>query len=297
MKEKNTARLANLALLTVAIVWGGGFVATKTALSDFTPLYLMATRFSIGFLLLALIFSGRLRRIKRIELIGGCVIGVFLYLGFATQTIGLQFTTPGKQAFLTGTNVIIVPFLYWLIHKKRPGAYALGGAALCFIGIAALTYNPQMTINIGDLLTLVCALFFAAHIVSTGFYAEDLDPINLAIMQFGVAGALSIITALIFEPPMTMPGTTSLLAVTYLTLVSTCLAFILQTIGQKYTVSTQAAILLSMESVFGSLFSVIFLGEIFTPRMIFGCLFILISVITVETKWEFLRPKDKPINS
>lgn len=287
--NKRITYLANLSLLFVAAIWGGGFVATKNALSEITPLYLMAFRFTIAFFVLAIIFFKKVKNINKAELIGGIVIGLFLFSGFATQTIGLQFTTPGKQAFLTGTNVVMVPFLYWALYKKRPDFYSFIGAILCFIGISALTYNKGMSINFGDLLTLICAVFFAGHIVSTGYYAEKLEPINLTVIQFGVSAILSILTAIFMEPALKDISLKGYMAILYLAVLSTCIAFLLQTVAQKYTKSTSAAIFLSMEAVFGSIFSVIFVGETFTLRTIIGCILILISVITVETKWEFLR--------
>ncbi|SEG01703.1 Threonine/homoserine efflux transporter RhtA [Caloramator fervidus] len=287
--DKKITYLANLGLLMVAMIWGGGFVATKNALEEITPLYLMAMRFTIAFLILAVMFYKKIKNTNRQELIGGVVIGLFLYFAFASQTIGLQFTTPGKQAFLTGTNVVMVPFLYWAVYKKRPDIYSFVGAFLCFIGIAALTYNKGMAINFGDLLTLICAVLFAGHIVSTGFYAQKFEPINLTIIQFGVAAVLSMITAFLMEPSLKVISYKGYLSVLYLSVLSTCLAFLLQTVAQKYTKSTSAAIFLSMEAVFGSIFSVIFTGEVFTLKMILGCVLIFISVIVVETKLEFLK--------
>ena len=287
--EKRITILANLALLLTAMIWGGGFVATKNALSEITPLYLNAFRFIIATIVLSIIFYKRVKNINKDELKGGLIIGLFLNFAFASQTIGLQFTTPGKQAFITGTNVVLVPFLYWMLYKKRPDIYSFIGAILCFTGIGALTYNGGMSINLGDFLTMICAFLYAGHIVSTGFFAEKLDPINLSVIQFGVAAILSLLTAFIFEPPVKEISMNSYLAVAYLALLSTCVAFVLQTVAQKYTKSTSAAIFLSMEAVFGSIFSVIFTNEVFTFRMILGCVLILIAVITVETKLEFLR--------
>lgn len=286
-KSKKQEILAMLALLTTAIIWGGGFVATKNGLEHITPFYLMAARFLIAFFLLSAIFYKKVMSITKEDLKGGIIIGIFLFTAFTSQTIGLQFTTPSKQAFLTGTNVVMVPFLYWFVYKKRPDIFSYLGAFLCFIGIATLTYEGGIgvNLNLGDILTLICALLYAGHIVATGYFAENLDPVILSIIQFGLSGILSLICAFIFESIPSSQNTTAIMSILYLALLSTCIAFVFQTVGQKYTSSTKAAIILSTESVFGTLFSVLLLHEKFTINMFIGCALIFISILAVETKF------------
>lgn len=293
LAEKKRSLVADLSLLLVAVIWGSGFVAVKNALNSVTPLYMMAMRFGIAFVLMSIVFWRNLKKINKNELIGGSVIGVFLFTAFAAQTIGLQYTTAGKQAFLTGTNVVMVPFLYWLINKKRPDKFSVIAAFLCFVGIGMLTLDNNLSINLGDSLTLLCALLFAFHIVSTGFFAENLNPIVLTIVQMGVATVLSVLSALIFEPTPQVLSSYGIFAVFYLGIFSTLICFLIQTTAQKYTTSTHAAIILSMESVFGSLLSVLLLGEKFTLKMFLGCVIILSAIITAETKWEFLKKSGK----
>lgn len=283
MKNKTTL-LADSGLLLVAIVWGFGFVATKNALDSFTPFYLMAVRFTIAFAILAAIFHKKLRTIQKSDLQGGLVVGCFLFLAFAFQTVGLQYTSPGKQAFITGTNVVIVPFLFWFLHKTRPDWRSFLAAFVCLLGMGLLTLNESLNVNIGDALTLGCAVLFAGHIVSNGYYAKKVDPVILTILQFAFTAIFSLAVALVFEKVpanVTQDGMTSIL---YLGFFSTCLAFFLQTVCQKYTVSTHAAILLSTESLFGSLFSAWLLSEIFTIKMVIGCAAILIAILIAELK-------------
>lgn len=285
-KAKKQELLASLALVVTAVIWGGGFVATKNGLGHITPFYLMAARFLIAFFLLSALFYKKVKTITKEDLKGGLTIGIFLFTAFTTQTIGLKYTTPAKQAFLTGTYVVMVPFLYWILYKKRPDIFSYLGAFLCFVGIATLTYSGSvLNLNLGDTLTLVCALLYAGHIVATGYFAENLDPIVLSIIQFGLSGVLSLICALIFEPSPQALNSSAVFSILYLGLFSTCIAFIFQTVGQKYTTSTKAAIILSTEAVFGTLFSVLLIHEKFTLNMFIGCALIFISIIGVETKF------------
>jgi len=288
--------LADISLLLVALVWGGGFIAVKGALDSITPFYIMAMRFGISVIIMLFIFRKKIKQITKNDLFVGTGVGLLLFLGFAAQTVGMNYTTAGKNAFLTGTNVVIVPFLYWAISKKRPDAYSLISAFLCFIGIGMLTLGEGLTLSLGDSLTLVCAVFFAAHIVAVGFFAQKVDVILLVIIQLGVAAVFSIIAALIFEPMPQPLNSNTIFAIGYLGIFSTMIAFLTQNIAQKYTSSTHAAIILCLESVFGSILSVLMLHEIFTSKMILGCLTIFIAIITTETKWNFLKIKKLSIS-
>jgi len=287
------AAIADLALLMVAIVWGSGFIVTKNALDNIGPYYLLFFRFIVASSLLALITFKKLKNASKQDIKAGIIIGLFLFAGFATQTVGLQYTEAGKQAFITSTNVVMVPFIYWAISKKRPDKFEVFAAILCFIGIGILSLNSDFSINIGDLLTLICAVLFACHISSTGYFAKELDPYVISVVQMATAAILSLIFALIFEGTNFPLEGKTLIPILYLALFSTMAAFLIQTVAQKYTSSTHAAIILSLEAVFGSTFAIIFLKEAVTIKYFIGCMAILISVITAETKWEFLRYKEK----
>ncbi|MEW8974159.1 MAG: DMT family transporter [Tissierellaceae bacterium] len=152
-----------------------------------------------------------------------------------------------------------------------------------------MSLEGSLSINLGDKLTLICAVFFALHIISIGIHSKNHDPIILSIIQFGVVAILSLLTGLIFKVefvPMTREISMPIL---YLAIVNTIIAFGIQNIAQKYTTSTHAAIILSLESVFGSFFSILLLGEKFTIRLFLGCVIIFLAVITAETKWSFLN--------
>jgi len=288
-KLNNNSLRADLSLILVAIIWGSGFVATKSGLDHITPLYMLVFRFGISTVLLGLIFMKRIKKATVEDFKAGIVIGIFLFLGFSVQTFALQFTTASKQAFITGTNVVMVPFLYWAVSKKKPDNYDVLGAILCFSGIGILSVESGFKIGFGDSLTLLCAVFYAAHIVAIGYYAQKHDPIILAFFQIMWTFILSCIFAPIFEPMPTVITKEMVIPIVYLAVFSTTVAFLLQNLAQKHTSSTKTAIILSMESVFGSLFSFIFLKEPFTIKFLIGCTAILLSIITTETKWSFLK--------
>ncbi|WP_313758250.1 DMT family transporter [Tissierella sp.] len=292
MENKKTL-YADLSLLLVAIVWGSGFVVTKSALDYLTPYYLLFFRFIISTVILFFIFFKKIKNASIKDIKAGIIIGLFLFTGFATQTVGLQYTEAGKQAFITATNVVMVPFIYWGISKKRPDKFDLVAAFLCLTGIGVLSLNKDLTIGYGDLLTLLCAVLFAFHISSTGYFAKESDPYVISIVQLGTAAIISLLFALFFEGTKINIQKQTIIPILYLSIFSTMFAFLIQTVAQKYTNSTHTAIILSLEAVFGSTFAIIFLKEPFTIKFLIGCMAILTSVITSETKWDFLKPKQE----
>lgn len=280
-KDKNTKKsiLADSALLLVALIWGGGFVAVKDALNNnISPFYLMSMRFLIGSVILSSVFYKKFKKITIKEIKAGALIGIFLFGGFAFQTIGLKYTVPGKQAFITGTYVVMVPFLEWIIYRKNPGLSHIIAAVMTCIGIGLLTLNQQLSVNIGDILTLICAVFFALHIIAIGKFSKGCDTIILSIVQLWTAGFISLACAVIFEKAPSSISFNAFLGVMYLAVFSTMLAFFMQTVAQKYASPAHAAIILSQESLFGCIFSVILLGENFTVKMVSGCVIIFFAI-------------------
>ena len=287
-RTKKQVLFADLGLLLVALLCGAGFLFTKRGLDYITPLWMMSMRFVGATIIMSIVFYKNFRKISKSDLKAGLIIGIFLYIAFATQTIGLQYTSISNQAFLTATNVVFVPFLVWVVYKKAPDKFAFIGAALATVGIGLITLKEGLHLNVGDMWTLACAVFFAGHIVSIGFFAKDKDPIALTIVQFAVAAVLSLVSALMMEPLPAKIGSEAMLSVGYMVLASTLLAFLLQNICQKYTPSTHASLILSLESVFGTLVAVIFEGEMFNLQMAFGCITVFAAILLIETRFEFL---------
>ena len=285
--------IADGSLFLVAIIWGSGFIVNKNALDYMNPLYILVLRFSLDSVLLGIIFYKKLLKINTEEIQAGAIIGVFLFLGFFTQTVGLKYTTVSKSAFITASYVVLVPFIFWLISKKRVEIHEILAALLCFIGIGILSLEKDFSISLGDGLTFLCAIFFAVHIISVGIYSKKHDPIKLIIIQFAMAAILSIIISFIFKVEF-LPLTKEMgLSIGYLVIANTIIAFGIQNIAQKYTTSTHTAIILSLESVFGSLFSVLLLDEKITLRLLLGSLIIFIAIILAETNFSFLGKKLK----
>lgn len=284
--------MGELLLVITAIIWGSGFVASAVALEHYTPYQILAGRFLIGAVILSLIFFKKFNKLNKSTLIKGALLGLFLYIAFALQTVGLQFTTPSKNAFLTAVNVVIVPFIGFLLYKRKIDMYELTGAILAVVGIAVLSLKLSSDVNVGDILTLGCAIGFAFHIFYTAKFVKTEDPVVLTIVQMVTAAVIGCIVILFRGETSFSVETEGVMNLLYLGIFSTTIAFLMQTVAQKYITETKAAIILATESFWGMVFSIIILSEIMTGRMIIGAFLILLAILISETKMGFLK-KDK----
>lgn len=272
-----------IGLVTVTIIWGGGFVASDLALKTLAPFQIMFLRFLIGAICMGVLARKELKTITKDEIFCGFLLGAALFTGFALQIVGLQYTTASKNAFLTATNVVMVPFIAFILERKKIELKSIAGAILALTGAGILSLQSGFSIGLGDSLTLGCAIGFAFQIYLTGKYVHRIRPAILNFMQMLSACILSFI-GLLLSGKINLEGVSSSgwIAMFYLGLVSTTLCYFLQTWAQKHVDETKSAIILSMEAVFGTVFSVVLLQEEVTSRMILGSITILLAVLISE---------------
>ena len=292
--------LAIGALILVTVIWGGGFVASDMALESMKPFQIMMVRFLLASVLMGVISWGQRKGEEKLKdrsgaIKAGVLMGVTLFMGFAFQIIGLQYTTPSKNAFLTALNVVIVPFIAFVILKKKIGAKGIIGAVMSVLGVGLLSLNGNFTVSLGDGLTLLCAVGFAFQIFFTSEFVKKYPASVLNMVQMFTAFVLSAISLVIFGENDFQVTTQGWLSVLYLGVISTTVCYLLQTACQKYVDETKAAIVLSMESVFGTIFSIIILHEVITLRMVIGCAIILAAVIISNLSETEGEAKDEEI--
>lgn len=292
--------LAIGALILVTVIWGGGFVASDMALESMKPFQIMMVRFLLASVLMGVISWGQRKGEEKLKdrsgaIKAGVLMGVTLFMGFAFQIIGLQYTTPSKNAFLTALNVVIVPFIAFVILKKKIGANGIIGAVMSVLGVGLLSLNGNFTVSLGDGLTLLCAVGFAFQIFFTSEFVKKYPASVLNTVQMFTAFVLSAISLVIFGENDFQVTTQGWLSVLYLGVVSTTICYLLQTACQKYIDETKAAIILSMESVFGTIFSIMILHEVVTVRMVIGCAVILAAVIISNMSETSEETEDKEI--
>ena len=265
----------------------------KDAVDVLQPAYLIGFRFLATGAILAALFFRRLRAALSGEraldyLVKGTILGVVCYLAFWVQTIGLDHTTPGKNAFLTATYCVIVPFAWWAIARKRPTAFNLVAAVMAVggIGLVSLTGSlSELTMGFGDAMTLVSALLFAVHIVFVSKFAREHDVLVLTVFQFLTEGALGCVMGASFEtPPLLSAFTPELVAnMAFLAVFASVVAFGIQNVSLAYVPPSQASLFLNLESVFGVLFSVMLYGEQIGLRLVMGFALIFVAIVVSET--------------
>ena len=284
--------LGRLALFGTAFIWGTSFVILKTTLDSVGTLWVLAIRFTISTLLLGLFAVKKLRKVDRRCLKGGVMMGLCLALAYIVQTYGLVYTTPGKNAFLTATYCVLVPFMAWGVYKRKPDASNIIAAFLCITGIGFVSLSGAGTgVNIGDMLTLICGIFYGLQIIIMEQYAADSDALSITVIQFGTAALLCWAGALLFEaPPVNVPGS-AWLSIAYLSVMCTAVCFFLQAWGMQYTPSSTSAVIMTFESVFGTLLSVLFYHEPMTVKLLLGFALIFAAVLISETKLRLFQKK------
>lgn len=276
--------IAKLALFTAALIWGAGFIASQLALdSGLSSSAVMLGRFGIAAVLMLAIFFKPIREnIKKKRIISGMILGVLLFAAFITQILGLEYSTPSSNALITATNVVMVPFLWWAVSKQRPMRISFFTSFLCLAGIAVLSmdFSAGFSLGFGDLLTLLAAFLFACQITATGVLAPKMDFRVLVFLQLAVATLCSLIVFLLvdrdFSAFLKPRGFAALL---YLGVFSTCVCYFLQTKAQVRVPSSTAAIILSTESLFGAILSVMAGYDKLDAKLVFGGLMIFCSVI------------------
>ncbi|MEG1632877.1 MAG: DMT family transporter [Oscillospiraceae bacterium] len=289
MEKDNRVGLGRLALLGATLIWGSSFVILKLTLESIPVFWELALRFIGAAALMLLLGAKELKKLDMGYLKQGAIIGVLMFLGYVTQTFGLQYTTPGKNAFLTSTYCVIVPFFCWLIYKKRPDGYNASAALICVVGMALVSLNGDLSLGLGDGLTMLCGIFYALQIIVIDRAVEGRNIVLLTFVELSVAGLLCLCCAPLVSPfPSSVP-TSAWLNTAYLCIVCTGVCFLLQGFGQRYTSPQSASIILTLEAVFGTLLSVIFYDELLTGRVVLGFVLIFAAVLISETKLSFLK--------
>ncbi len=278
--------LKRAALFGAALIWGGSFIVVKNTVDVIPPIFLIAVRFTIATIVLCIVFCKHLKKLDKTYLNSGLLIGVLLFLAYTIQTIGITDTTPGKNAFLTAIYCVIVPFLYWVVNHKRPNRYHVMAALLCILGIGFVCLSEGLKLKFGDSLTLIGGFFYAAHMVSVEKLSKDKDPVLITITQFGYTAIFAFLATLMTEKlPKVEAFTNEVLGgIFYLAVFATAIALLLQNIGQKGTPPAAASIILSLEAVFGVIFSVVFYHERVTTQLLIGFAFIFVAIIISERK-------------
>ena len=294
-KKKYTAEGA---LLIVTIFWGGTFAIIKGSLTDISSMLFIAFRFSIAVVILFPFALSRLKKSNFQSIKSGAVLGTIMFLGFATQTIGLKYTAATKSGFLTGTAVVMIPFLQLLIEKKWPGKGTWAGTFLVMTGILFLASGGNSifsfiedlggNFNIGDFFTLLCAVSFAFYVIYLDIYSKKINFMILLFMQILMCALWGYVTSFLFAglsfETVRVEFTPNLMAgLAYTSIIATLITTALQTKYQKGVTPAQAGIIYSFEPIFAAIAAFFLLNEKLTNFGVIGCLMIFLGLVISES--------------
>ncbi len=300
LSKKKLNMLAKIGLFITAILWGSSLTVVKQSSATFEPNFILMVRFGLSAIILAIIFNKNIREASKKDIKTGLIIGIFLFMAYSSQTLGVTYADPGRSAFLSASYCVIVPFLAWAVTKERPDKFNIIAAVIAVIGIYFISksgvepgtsiFDADKEMILGDGLALLSGFLFAAHIVAVSVLAKGKDPILMTIFQFASASVLAGIVTFTLEDNSQMAITSykPVAELLYLAIFCTTIALLLQNIGQKYTDESSAAIILGFESVFGILIPVLLGIEKLTTNSIIGFVMIFAAIIISETKLSFI---------
>lgn len=293
MSEKKMRLLAKPMLFAAAFFWGVSFLLMKNALDSIPTGYLIAIRFTAGAPLAALVCWKRWKRFTPDYLWRGGLAGLTLFGVYWAQTVGLETTTPSNNAFLSAVYCVIVPFMAWALFRTRPDRYNVTAALLCLTGVGFVSLTEELTISTGDLFTLLGAVFCAANIIVVSRLGQGKDVMLFTVAQLAAVALYAWVLALTTETfdfsALARPQVLG--PMLYLCVMATAVCMALMNIGLVWSEPAPAAVILSLEAVFGVILAVIFYGDPLTPRLLIGFGLIFVGVLCSETKFAFVRKR------
>lgn len=280
-------------LLLTALIWGTAFVAQSVAMDYMQPFTFGALRYALGALTLTPVMAvtAGIRRHNGVQptgsrrdlWLGGCLCGVLLFLASASQQIGIQYTSVGRSGFITALYVVLVPIGALVVFRRPLSPLVAVSVAAAVAGLYLLCWQDGPALNRGDVYTAVCAVFFTAQILAMSQFAPRVDGVKLSFIQFAVCAALNAVAAVIREPAVPWSAVTQgWLPLLYAGVMSSGVAYTMQTLGQKRTPPAVASVLMSMESVFAAIAGAVILGQWLSVRETVGCVLMFAAVILAQ---------------
>ena len=286
-----------IALLFNTLIWGGTFALIKNAFSDISPLLFLGLRFGIAALIFLPFVYSSLKKTNKQTLIAGSILGFFYFAGFTAQSLGLNLTTATKSGFITGTFVVFIPILQLIIEKRKPKWFNILSVFLVLIGLILLSSKGENALdfikqlgsdfNLGDLLTLLCAILFAFQVVYVDVFTKKYEYLPMVFVQLLITGIGGFILSFIFsistlETVKFTFNTTVVTAILYTAIFASIIATVIQLKFQKFVSPTKAGIIFSIEPIFAAVFAYFLLSEKISNFGLIGCVVIFIGLIVSE---------------
>lgn len=285
----NIQRKADLALIMVVMFWGTSNLLTKVGLGDLSEFNLIALRFVTAFGLTAVIFRKRLAAVDLRTIKRAAMLSVVLFLVYIFATFGVRYTTVSNAGFLTCLAGIIVPMINYVVFRIKLDKMTVVSIVMALAGVWMLIAGTSITFNLGDILCILCSVAFAAHILVTERFTKEVDSVALGVIQLGFVGVYAVVFSFMLETPTLPVSVSNWMVVLGLSVFSTAIAFVTQTVAQKYTTATHTGLIFTFEPLFSVLIAYIFLGEILSIRGYAGAALMLASLMLIELKPDYRK--------
>ncbi len=270
--------------MMVALFWGASYYLSAVGLESLDVFNLNALRFIIAFLLAAALSYRSIRSVTRETLTYSALLAVILTAVYIFATYGIKYTSVSNAGFLSSLAIIFTPILVFIIDRRVPEKKLVVVIAVSVIGIALLTLNDRLVPAVGDILCIICAVFYALHLVVTEKIVKkaSVNAFHIGVFQLGFTGLFNLVFSFIIERPGLPDSMKSLAAVLFLSVFCTGIAFIVQSVAQQYTTASHVGVILTLEPVFAAVVAYIFAGEVLLPRAYFGAALLIISLLIME---------------
>ena len=275
--------IAKLALFLTAMLWGSTFAIGKLAAEVFSASFIIALRFSVAVPVLVIAAFPLRKQLNKAYLRDGFWMGVSLFASYILQVVGLTLdTSPGKSAFLCTTYSVMIPFIYWIVTKEKPKLLHVICVFICMTGVGVLSLHGGWGMTTGDLLTVLSGVPCAINMVQSAITCRDKNPLLLTTVELAVVAALAWVFVILDGSfPTTFPMAT-VGGIVYLGVFATALCLFMQTFGFKYAEASVGGMIISLESVFGVIFSMIIYHETVTLRMLLGFALIFVAIVAAQ---------------
>jgi len=284
---------AELLLFLTATIWAGTFPIVKVSMITIPPFYFIGIRFLIGAVLFTLIFFPKLKLNNMAMVKAGIILGFFQMLGFGTQTVGMIYTTASNSALITGITILIVPFAQYAITKKKVKPENWVGVIVVTAGLFLLTQPHLSGVNIGDIITIICAIAWAFYIIYVDVFTNKYDIMSLIFIQLWVVVIVSFGLGFIFEDFSGINFTSdAVLSFLYMGVLATFVTTILLNKFQKDTTPIRASIIYTWEQPAAVMLSIVFINEAFNPLQIIGGSVMVLGILYSET-FEYFKMRLK----
>lgn len=277
--------IAKIALFMTAVLWGSTFTIGKLASEAFSASFIIALRFLIASMVLLIVAYPQRKQLDKKYLLDGFWMGITVFVAYMFQVGGLALdTSPGKSAFLCTTYSVMVPFIYWFVTKERPKAHHILCVFLCLGGVGILSLSGGLGMSAGDILTVLSGVPCAMNIVISAIVCKNRNVLLLTTIELWVVTICAWLFVFVGNTFPTEYPIAAIGGIAYLGLVATALCLYMQSYGLKYAEPAIGGMLLSLESVFGVIFSIIIYHEKITFRMLVG--FVVIFIAILLSQWE-----------